>query len=98
MSVSVELWQQCVELCAMNCLPSNSTPGSVRCRSKPLATNCAYAPNRFVLDWVNEKYLSRLFELLLNGTSKWHGPCAFLINRQQTQFGAAGGCGAVPNR
>lgn len=23
-----------------------------------------YAPNRFVLDWVNEKYLSRVLELL----------------------------------
>ena len=27
--------------CAMNCLPSNSTPGSVRYRSKPKATSCA---------------------------------------------------------
>nr|WP_272890181.1 chromosomal replication initiator protein DnaA [Stutzerimonas stutzeri] len=28
-----------------------------------------YAPNRFVLDWVNEKYLSRLLELLSERTS-----------------------------
>ncbi len=51
--------------CAMSCLPSNSTPGSVRYRSKPKATSCVSThPNRFVLDWVNEKYLSRVLELL----------------------------------
>ena len=65
MSVSVELWQQCVELLRDE-LPAQQFNTWIR----PLQVDAegdelrVYAPNRFVLDWVNEKYMSRLLELL----------------------------------
>lgn len=65
MSVSVELWQQCVDLLRDE-LPSQQFNTWIR----PLQVEAegdelrVYAPNRFVLDWVNEKYLGRLLELL----------------------------------
>jgi chromosomal replication initiator protein len=65
MSVSVELWQRCVELLRDE-LPAQQFNTWIR----PLQVEAegdelrVYAPNRFVLDWVNEKYLSRLLELL----------------------------------
>jgi len=63
--VSVELWQQCVELLRDE-LPAQQFNTWIR----PLQVEAegdelrVYAPNRFVLDWVNEKYLTRLLELL----------------------------------
>jgi chromosomal replication initiator protein len=63
--VSVELWQQCVDLLRDE-LPAQQFNTWIR----PLQVESdgdelrVYAPNRFVLDWVNEKYLSRLLELL----------------------------------
>jgi len=63
--VSVELWQQCVELLRDE-LPAQQFNTWIR----PLQVEAegdellVYAPNRFVLDWVNEKYFSRLLELL----------------------------------
>jgi len=63
--VSVELWQQCVELLRDE-LPAQQFNTWIR----PLQVEAegdelrVYAPNRFVLDWVNEKYLGRLLELL----------------------------------
>jgi len=63
--VSLELWQQCVELLREE-LPAQQFNTWIR----PLQVEAegdelrVYAPNRFVLDWVNEKYLSRLLELL----------------------------------
>ena len=63
--MSVELWQQCVELLRDE-LPAQQFNTWIR----PLQVEAAgdelrvYAPNRFVLDWVNEKYLGRLLELL----------------------------------
>jgi chromosomal replication initiator protein len=63
--VSVELWQQCVELLRDE-LPAQQfntwiRPLQVEAEGEELRV---YAPNRFVLDWVNDKYLSRLLELL----------------------------------
>ncbi|WP_137886143.1 chromosomal replication initiator protein DnaA [Pseudomonas sp. 2FE] len=63
--MSVELWQQCVELLRDE-LPAQQfntwiRPLQVEAGSDELRI---YAPNRFVLDWVNEKYLGRLLELL----------------------------------
>jgi len=63
--VSVELWQQCVELLRDE-LPSQQfntwiRPLQVEAEGEELRV---YAPNRFVLDWVNEKYMGRLLELL----------------------------------
>ncbi|MCF5663266.1 chromosomal replication initiator protein DnaA, partial [Pseudomonas syringae] len=63
--MSVELWQQCVELLREE-LPAQQFNTWIR----PLQVEAegdelrVYAPNRFVLDWVNEKYLGRLLELL----------------------------------
>jgi chromosomal replication initiator protein len=63
--VSVELWQQCVELLRDE-LPAQQFNTWIR----PLQVEAegdelrVYAPNRFVLDWVNEKYLGRVLELL----------------------------------
>lgn len=70
MSVSVELWQQCVELLRDE-LPAQQFNTWIR----PLQVEAegdelrVYAPNRFVLDWVNDKYLSRLLELLSERTN-----------------------------
>jgi chromosomal replication initiator protein len=61
----VELWQQCVELLRDE-LPAQQFNTWIR----PLQVEAegdelrVYAPNRFVLDWVNEKYLGRVLELL----------------------------------
>ncbi|GAB3395619.1 chromosomal replication initiator protein DnaA [Azotobacter armeniacus] len=61
----MELWQQCVELLRDE-LPAQQFNTWIR----PLQVEAeddelrVYAPNRFVLDWVNEKYLGRLLELL----------------------------------
>jgi chromosomal replication initiator protein len=63
--VSLDLWQQCVELLRDE-LPAQQFNTWIR----PLQIEAEgdelriYAPNRFVLDWVNEKYLGRLLELL----------------------------------
>ena len=63
--MSVELWQQCVELLRDE-LPAQQFNTWIR----PLQVEGdtdelrVYAPNRFVLDWVNDKYLGRLLELL----------------------------------
>ena len=63
--MSVELWQQCVELLRDE-LPAQQFNTWIR----PLQVESVgddlrvYAPNRFVLDWVNEKYMVRLLELL----------------------------------
>ncbi|MET1079556.1 MAG: chromosomal replication initiator protein DnaA [Pseudomonas sp.] len=63
--MSVELWQQCVDLLRDE-LPAQLfntwiRPLQVEGDSAELRI---YAPNRFVLDWVNDKYLGRLLELL----------------------------------
>ena len=63
--MSVELWQQCVELLRDE-LPAQLfntwiRPLQVEADSDELRV---FAPNRFVLDWVNDKYLGRLLELL----------------------------------
>jgi chromosomal replication initiator protein len=66
----VELWQQCVELLRDE-LPAQQFNTWIR----PLQVEATgdelrvYAPNRFVLDWVNEKYLSRMLELLAERTN-----------------------------
>jgi len=77
--VSVELWQQCVELLRDE-LPAQQFNTWIR----PLQVEAngdelrVYAPNRFVLDWVNEKYLSRLLELL-SERSSGHAPSISLL-------------------
>jgi len=47
-----------------------------------------YAPNRFVLDWVNEKYLSRLLELLSERATGIVPALSLLIGSKRTSAGA----------
>jgi chromosomal replication initiator protein len=85
MSVSVELWQQCVELLRDE-LPAQQFNTWIR----PLQVEAAgdelrvYAPNRFVLDWVNEKYLSRLLELLAERTNGLAPALSLLIGSKRS--------------
>ncbi len=85
MSVSVELWQQCVELLRDE-LPAQQFNTWIR----PLQVEAAgdelrvYAPNRFVLDWVNEKYLSRLLELLAERTNGMVPALSLLIGSKRS--------------
>ncbi len=85
MSVSVELWQQCVELLRDE-LPAQQfntwiRPLQVEAESDELRV---YAPNRFVLDWVNEKYLGRLLELLDERTDGMAPALSLLIGSKRS--------------
>jgi len=91
--VSVELWQQCVDLLRDE-LPAQQFNTWIR----PLQVESdgdelrIYAPNRFVLDWVNEKYLSRLLELLSERTSGPAPSLSLLIgSRRVASTRSAGG-------
>ena len=63
--MSVELWQQCIDLLRDE-LPAQQFNTWLR----PLQSDhregqlMLFAPNRFVMDWVNEKYLRRIEEVL----------------------------------
>ncbi|AHY40913.1 chromosomal replication initiator protein DnaA [Stutzerimonas decontaminans] len=87
--MSVELWQQCVELLRDE-LPAQQfntwiRPLQVEGDSDELRV---YAPNRFVLDWVNEKYLSRLLELLSERSSGMAPALSLLIGSKRTAAAA----------
>ncbi|WP_407926455.1 chromosomal replication initiator protein DnaA [Entomomonas asaccharolytica] len=64
--VLLDLWQQCINILGDE-LPSQQFNTWIR----PLQVDVnnddliIYAPNRFVLDWVNEKYFARLQELII---------------------------------
>ncbi|MBP8262358.1 MAG: chromosomal replication initiator protein DnaA [Pseudomonas sp.] len=83
--MSVELWQQCVELLRDE-LPAQQFNTWIR----PLQVEAegdqlrVYAPNRFVLDWVNEKYLSRLLELLTERTNGLVPDLSLLIGSKRS--------------
>ncbi|HSX87677.1 MAG TPA: chromosomal replication initiator protein DnaA [Pseudomonas sp.] len=83
--MSVELWQQCVELLRDE-LPAQQFNTWIR----PLQVEAegdelrVYAPNRFVLDWVNEKYLSRLLELLGERTNGLVPALSLLIGSRRS--------------
>ncbi|HBX56477.1 chromosomal replication initiator protein DnaA [Pseudomonas sp. UBA2684] len=83
--MSVELWQQCVELLRDE-LPAQQFNTWIR----PLQVEAegdelrVYAPNRFVLDWVNEKYLSRLLELLSERTNGLVPALSLLIGSKRS--------------
>jgi len=87
--VSVELWQQCVELLRDE-LPAQQFNTWIR----PLQVEGdgdelrVYAPNRFVLDWVNEKYLSRLLELLSERSTGLVPALSLLIGSKRTSAAA----------
>lgn len=83
--MSVELWQQCVDLLRDE-LPAQQFNTWIR----PLQVEAdgdelrVYAPNRFVLDWVNEKYLSRLIELLSERSTGVTPSLSLLIGSRRT--------------
>ncbi|MCQ4268576.1 chromosomal replication initiator protein DnaA [Pseudomonas stutzeri] len=83
--MSVELWQQCVDLLRDE-LPTQQFNTWIR----PLQVESeggelrVYAPNRFVLDWVNEKYLSRLLELLTERADGMAPALSLLIGSKRT--------------
>jgi chromosomal replication initiator protein len=84
--VSVELWQQCVDLLRDE-LPAQQfntwiRPLQVEGDSQELRV---YAPNRFVLDWVNEKYLSRLLELLSERADEQAPTLSLLIGSRRNK-------------
>jgi len=87
--VSVELWQQCVDLLRDE-LPAQQFNTWIR----PLQAEAdgdelrVYAPNRFVLDWVNEKYLSRLLELLAERATGLAPVLSLLIGSKRTSSNA----------
>ncbi|WP_410402921.1 chromosomal replication initiator protein DnaA [Halopseudomonas pelagia] len=77
--VSVVLWQQCIDFLRDE-LPSQEFNTWIR----PLQVDGdqtelrLYAPNRFVLDWVNDKYLNRVQELL-DDLSQGQAPLVSLL-------------------
>ena len=87
--MSVELWQQCVDLLRDE-LPAQQFNTWIR----PLQAEAdgdelrVYAPNRFVLDWVNEKYLSRLHELLSERATDLVPVLSLLIGSKRTSASA----------
>jgi len=90
LSVSIELWQQCVDFLRDE-LPSQQFNTWIR----PLQAEAdsqelrLYAPNRFVLDWVNDKYLNRIQELL-EDLSQGQAPLlTLLIGSRRTTVPAA---------
>ncbi|MBK8971073.1 MAG: chromosomal replication initiator protein DnaA [Hahellaceae bacterium] len=61
----METWHQCLEL-LQDEIPAqqfNTWLRPLQVQEKE-GTIALFAPNRFVLDWVNEKYLSRIMEIL----------------------------------
>jgi chromosomal replication initiator protein len=95
--VSVELWQQCVDLLRDE-LPAQQFNTWIR----PLQVEAdadelrVYAPNRFVLDWVNEKYLSRLIELLSERATGLAPSLSLLIGSRRTSGQQMSGAVARP--
>ena len=87
--MSVELWQQCIDLLRDE-LPAQQFNTWIR----PLQVEAngdelrVYAPNRFVLDWVNEKYLSRLMELLSERATGLAPALSLLIGSKRTAAAA----------
>ncbi|MCG6541465.1 chromosomal replication initiator protein DnaA [Pseudomonas sp. KSR10] len=87
--MSVELWQQCIDLLRDE-LPAQQFNTWIR----PLQVEAegdelrVYAPNRFVLDWVNEKYLSRLLELLSERATGLAPSLSLLIGSRRTASAA----------
>ena len=61
----VQLWSYCLEKLSDEVAPQqfNTWISPLQCQEQNGAL-CLYAPNRFVIDWVNDHYLSRIDELL----------------------------------
>ena len=79
-------WQSCVSS-LKNELPSQQFNTWIRPLHAETAPNelRLYAPNRFVLDWVKEKFLGRIQELLKEHSDNDHVDLVFEIGSQRTQ-------------
>lgn len=95
--MSVALWQQCIDFLRDE-LPSQQFNTWIR----PLQVDGdqaeirLYAPNRFVLDWVNDKYLNRIQELL-DDLSQGQAPMvSLLIGSRRATPAAAPAAPAAP--
>ena len=96
--MSVALWQQCIDFLRDE-LPSQQFNTWIR----PLQVDGdqaeirLYAPNRFVLDWVNDKYLNRIQELL-DDLSQGQAPMVSLLigSRRRATPAAAPAAPAAP--
>ena len=95
--MSVALWQQCIDFLRDE-LPSQQFNTWIR----PLQVDGdqaeirLYAPNRFVLDWVNDKYLNRIQELL-DDLSQGQAPMvSLLIGSRRAAPAAAPAAPAAP--
>src|SRR5438045_5319794 len=79
-SVSVSLWEQC-----LNSRESEFSSQQFNTWIRPLQAEYAenklvlYAPNRFVLDWIVEKFLVRINELVEQFTEFPHPPVSLEI-------------------
>ncbi len=95
--MSAELWLQCVELLRDE-LPAQQFNTWIR----PLQVEACddelrvFAPNRFVLDWVNDKYLGRLLEILEERADAEPPRVTLLIGSKRTNAGAVPRAVAVP--
>jgi chromosomal replication initiator protein len=84
--VPLQLWQQCIELLRDE-LPAQQFNTWIR----PLQVEAdgadlrIFAPNRFVLDWVNEKYLGRILELLQERSTQQPPVLQLLIGSARSQ-------------
>jgi chromosomal replication initiator protein len=94
--VSVVLWQQCIDFLRDE-LPSQEFNTWIR----PLQVDGdqvelrLYAPNRFVLDWVNDKYLNRVQELL-DDLSQGQAPLVSLLIGSRRAASAAVASRSMP--
>ena len=96
--MSVALWQQCIDFLRDE-LPSQQFNTWIR----PLQVDGdqaeirLYAPNRFVLDWVNDKYLNRIQELM-DDLSQGQAPMVSLLigSRRASPAAASAAPASVP--
>jgi len=83
--VSLSLWQQCLA-CLQNDLPPTEFSMWIRPLKAKLNKNMLElsAPNRFVLDWVQDKYLTNLNRLLHNFCGHKPPMLKFKVNNKYT--------------
>ncbi len=88
-------WQSCVS-CLKNELPSQQFNTWIRPLHAESSANelRLYAPNRFVLDWVKDKFLARIMELLTENSRGTTVDVVFEIGGQRQALQTAGSSNA----
>ena len=79
------IWQQCVQ-CLQDELPSqqfNTWIRPLQVQDDDSSAFCLTAPNRFVKDWVNDKYVQRIRELVVELSGGEWDEVKLAINQQQ---------------